>query len=132
MSEKFLGIGWKFPVQLTEDGAIATSEYEQDIRESILIILGTAIGERVMRPTFGAGIQDHVFDTIDSVTTNLITYDVSEALINWEPRIDVVKVNVSTAEASRGKLSIFVDYRVRATNTIFNLVYPFYLNGSEV
>lgn len=98
-----------------------------DIRESIQIVLGTAKGERVMRPDFGCGIHEYVFSTIDTTTLNLIASTVRDALVEWEPRIEVQNVDISTEEIDVGKLLIRVDYRVRSTNTEFNLVYPFYL-----
>jgi len=103
------------------------SEYEEDIRESIWIILSTSKGERVMRPDFGCGINDFVFASIDSSTLALIESTVREALILWEPRIEVINIKVSTDMIKEGKLIINMDYVVRRTNNQFNLVYPFYL-----
>jgi phage baseplate assembly protein W len=127
MPNEFLGKGWKFPVQVDETGKIALSEYEQDVRESIRIILLTSRGERVMRPEFGAGLHDYVFDTMSATTVGLIQATVQEALVQWEPRIQVLAVVVQPDAGEIGKLLINVDYRVRATNTRFNLVFPFYL-----
>jgi phage baseplate assembly protein W len=129
MSSNFLGRGWKFPVQISDDGSIALSEYETDIREAIQIILGTALGERVMRPEYGSGMHKHVFATLNTTTLSLVSFEVREALIAWEPRIEVQKVDVSIADASQAKLSVYIEYRVRSTNTVFNLVYPFYLTA---
>lgn len=127
MSNEFLGTGWSFPVETDRRGEIELSARETDIRESIRIIIGTAKGERVMRPDFGCGIHEYVFSTIDTTTLNLIGDTVQDALVEWEPRIAVLNVDVSTEEIDTGKLLIQVDYRVRSTNTEFNLVYPFYL-----
>ena len=124
----FLGKGWKFPVKIdASTGKIAMSEFEQDIRESMWIIISTAKGERVMRPEFGCGIHDLVFASINTATLTLVESGVREALTIFEPRIDILKVDVSPEEADNGRLNISLDYRVRATNTEFNLVYPFYL-----
>jgi len=124
----FLGKGWKFPVKIdASTGKIAMSEFEQDIRESIWIIISTAKGERVMRPEFGCGIHHLVFASINTATLTLVESSVREALTIFEPRIDILKVDVSPEEADNGRLNISLDYRVRATNTEFNLVYPFYL-----
>lgn len=128
MAKEFLGRGWKFPVQVEPTtGRIATSEYEQDVREAIWIILSTARGERVMRPDFGCGIHDLVFAPISSSTVGLVESSVQEALTIWEPRIEIINLDVSAKQAHEGKLSISIDYRVLSTNNEFNLVYPFYL-----
>lgn len=108
-------------------GRIAMSEYEKDIRESIWIILSTAKGERVMRHDFGCGIHDLVFAPINTTTVNLVQKGVQEALTLWEPRIELINVEVSTERVDEGRLLISIDYRVRVTNNRFNLVYPFYL-----
>ncbi len=127
MAKDFLGAGWKYPVRTDADRKIAMSEYEEDIKEAIWIILGTAKGERVMRPDFGCGIHDLVFAPINTATVNLVENAVREALTLWEPRIELTKVEVSTEQADEGKLIVSIDYRVRTTNNRFNLVYPFYL-----
>lgn len=111
----------------TATGRIAMSEYEQDIKESIRIILSTSKGERVMRPDFGCGIHELVFAPINPTTVNLVQNTVQEALTLWEPRIELINVDVSTENADGGQLLVSIDYRVRATNNRFNLVYPFYL-----
>jgi phage baseplate assembly protein W len=129
-SKAFLGIGWQFPVQPAANGEMALALFEQDIREAIGIILGTAQGERVMRPDFGAGLQSLVFEPISATTTALVAHRVEEALVTWEPRIDNVTVDV-TADPPQGRLLIDVRYRVRSTNTFYNLVYPFYLVEGE-
>jgi hypothetical protein len=129
MSREHLGIGTAFPLAFTPDGGLATSAYEEGVRESILIILKTAKGERVMRPEFGCGIYDLVFELNNATTAGKVSQAVQEALILFEPRIDVLDVRV-TSDSAREILLISIDYRVRATNDIFNLVYPFYLEGS--
>lgn len=132
MVKEFLGIGWKFPVKVNNHyGKILMSEYEEDIRESIWIILATSKGERVMRPEFGCGIHDFVFATLSMATVGLVESSVREALIRWEPRIDLDEVKVIPAQrtSGEGKLEININYRVRTTNNEFNLVYPFYLQG---
>lgn len=130
MAQAFLGVGWKFPVQVDGAGNIVMSAFEQDIRESIRIILGTSKGERTMRPDFGCGIHDFVFDSMNTTTIGLIESAVREALVQWEPRIELLNIRVSTEAAEAGQLLVGVDYRVRATNNEFNLVYPFYLTES--
>jgi len=128
MAKTFLGRGWKFPVGVDpQTGRISTSEYEQDIQESIRIILATAPGERLMRPDFGCGIHDLVFATISRATIGLFESRVREAIVKFEARIEVISLDVSTRDADKGKLEVRLTYLVRETNNEFNLVFPFYL-----
>jgi len=128
MSKAFLGRGWKFPVGVDPiSGRIAMSEYEQDIKESIRIILFTAPGERLMRPDFGCGVHDLVFASISRATIGLVESRVRESLTKYEPRIEIVSLDVSTRNIDNGQLEIDLKYRVRETNNAFNLVFPFFL-----
>jgi phage baseplate assembly protein W len=126
----FLGTGWAFPPQVDVRGELSTVSYEDDIRQAIRIILATSPGERVMRPDFGAGLNALMFEPINTTTMTLARRRVEEALTIWEPRVDHVTVKV-TDEARLGRLLIDIEYRVRATNTFYNLVYPFYLLEGE-
>ena len=128
MQKDFLGRGWKYPVCVDSSHEIAMSEYDKDIEESILIILGTAKGERIMRPDFGCGIHDMVFASINSATLTVMENSVQEALLSWEPRIDLIEIKVNAEQAQNGKVIISIDYSVRNTNKRYNLVYPFYLS----
>ena len=130
MPKLFLGKGWSFPVRPGEDGALALAEYEEKVRQSIWIILGTAKGERVMRPDFGCGIYDLVFSLNTPDTAGKVSQAVRQSLIFFEPRINVLDVSVRSDEGGQ-VLLIIVDYEVRATNNVFNLVYPFYLERSR-
>jgi hypothetical protein len=121
----FLGRGWNMPVA-ARAGAIEDAAYEESVRQAIRIVLGTAQGERPMRPDFGCGIHELVFSVGDSNTAGMVADRVRRALIRWEPRIDVLDVGVAAPSAN--VLEIRIEYRVRATNTVFNLVYPFYLS----
>jgi phage baseplate assembly protein W len=123
----FLGVGWAFPVAADSAGEAALSAYEADVREAVLIILGTNPGERVMRPDFGAGLSALVFEPIGATTAALVRHRVQDALVRFEPRIDVLDVRVAPAVATTNRLDVDIDYRVRATNTFHNLVYPFHL-----
>jgi phage baseplate assembly protein W len=123
----FLGRGWAMPVDLDpRTGLVQSVAYEEDIRQSILIILETSPGERVMRPNFGCGIHDLVFEAIDSTAIQRIRSVVTEALRRCEARIDVLNVTVEDAATAQGKLLIQLEYRVRKTNQTGNLVFPFY------
>lgn len=127
----FLGIGWAFPLQIDPEGEIMMVSFEDDIRQAIRIIIGTTLGERVMRPDFGAGLQRLVFEPVNTTTMALVKHQVEQALIDWEPRIDLDDIRVTTDPATRNLLLIEMDYRVRTTNTFYNLVYPFYLVEGE-
>ena len=128
MGQEFLGTGWACPVTPQgTDKDIAVSQYEQDVREAILIILQTAPGEWVMRPDFGCGIHDLLFAVNNADTAASAAAEVREALIYWEPRIDILYVNVTPGDDHESAILIELEYRVRATNNRFNLVYPFYL-----
>lgn len=126
----FLGRGWAWPVRLGPDGEAALSEGPANIAEAIRIILRTNLYERLMRPDFGSGLRAAVFETIDTTAVALMKHHVERALVQWEPRIDSIAV---TAEAMPrlGRVDLDVRYRVRATNTFYNLVYPFYVREAS-
>ena len=121
----FLGTGVAFPITINQNGEIKKSSYEESIKESIYIILSTKYGERMMRPTFGCRIHELVFEPNNSATQNLAIYYVSEALKHWENRIELDEVTASEYESD--SMIIDVKYRIRDTNSFYNLVYPFYL-----
>ena len=128
---KFLGVGWQFPVGVGEQPGdtirFALAVYEESIKQSIRIILSTAKGERVMRPDFGCDIHELVFAPNDAATRGMAEHYVREALLQWEPRIDVLEVRTTASGDHDEEIRISVDYRVRTTDSRFNLVYPFYL-----
>lgn len=125
--KEFLGRGWAMPIAVDpRTGHVATAEYEDDVRQSILIILETAPGERVMRPNFGCGIHELVFTALDSTTLQRIRSEVEQALQRYEARIEVIGVEVDEAASAEGTLLVQIEYRVRKTNQIGNLVFPFY------
>ncbi|MDX2152663.1 MAG: GPW/gp25 family protein [Bryobacteraceae bacterium] len=125
---EFLGRGWSWPLRV-EGGAIATASLDELVAQSIRLILSTNPGEREMRPAFGAGLRDFVFEPLSVGTLERLRTRVRESLIDWEPRIDVLNVSVESdpTPGAVGLVRILVDYRVRATNARRNLVYPFYL-----
>jgi uncharacterized protein len=131
-AKAFLGKGWSFPVRLDPStGDVAIAVYLEDIRQAILIILRTALGERVMRPDFGAGLETLVFEPVNTTTMALTKHRVEQGLVTWEPRIDVNDVQVTTDPTMRNTLRISIGYTVRATNTFYNLVFPFYLQEGQ-
>jgi uncharacterized protein len=136
MGAEFLGFGWRFErpesppdmpfdIALTEGGQVALSRQEEDVQEAIAIVLGTSRGERVMRPDFGCGLRELVFAGNNVTTAGLAEMEVRRALALWEPRI--VLLDVEVASGGPNALLIRIAYRVRVTNNVFNLVYPFYL-----
>lgn len=131
MSKEFLGVGWKFPIQLDNNGRFVLSKYEEDIKEAILIILKTEPGERVMQPEFGCGIYAYIFSTINISNLMLMEEEVKKALLLYEPRIEVDQVKASLDTGDNGLVLISIDYTVSLTNERQNLVYPFYLSEGK-
>jgi phage baseplate assembly protein W len=128
MSDRpFLGRGWSFPVDLDPGGRFAEALQDEKVRQAIWIVLGTARGERIMRPDFGCGIHELVFSPDDTRTRARVADDVRAALTLWEPRIDLLDVTVRPRRGGPPTLEIALEYRVRSTNNVFNVVYPFYL-----
>lgn len=123
----FLGLGWSFPPAVDANGRISLSVHEDDVREAIPLILLTDRGERPMRREFGSGLYDGVFTTMSSTELSRIQAEIRRSLVRWEPRIEVLEVAVRPGTGPEGALLVDIDYRVRATNTRFNLVFPFYL-----
>lgn len=127
----YLGRGLKFPLQVDARGALARSGLEQHVEESILVILATSPGERVMRPDFGCGIHDLVFAPNDPTTISLAVDQVRRALVAYEPRIDVLNVRAESAPDQPNLLLIRVDFRIRDNNAVGNIVYPFYITEAS-
>ena len=127
-SKAFLGVGFKFPVQVDENtGRMKTSSYEEDIREAIKIILSTRPGERLRNPKFGWGIYKYTFETMDYTTLSMMQRAVYDALVLWEPRIENIDVHLDP-DPEEGRIDINISYLVRSTNNPFNMVYPFYIS----
>ncbi len=131
MSRDFLGTGWAHPVGTDYQGDIELTSGEENIRQSVEVIIGTAKGERVMRPDFGCAVHDYVFAAADPATLSMIEDAVEEALVQWEPRIDVEDVDAARDPENPNRVLVEVDYWVRETNSSANLVYPFYLKEGE-
>ncbi len=129
----FLGRGLKFPLQVDpRTGKIAMSEYEEDIRESVEILLRTNQGERVMRPEFGSDTLEYVFAPGPGSMANTIAHHLQEVLLEQEPRIRDVEIQTQGSDRQTGAMVISVSYTVRSTNNRYNHVYPFYVTeGSE-
>jgi len=126
VNEKFIGRGWAFPLRVSATGGIGMVEREREIEEAIRLVLGTAPGERPMRPEFGCGIHEYVFAPADGATAGRIAAEVRLALARWEPRITVDDVVIAFDVVDTGTLYVDVHYTVRSTNDRRNLVFPFY------
>ena len=123
----FIGKGWRFPVKVTARGQLAWSEGPDRIRDAIWLVVNTAIGERVMLPEFGAGVTDYVFRPNSPATRMALTQAIREALVRWEPRIELDAVRVDEVPGEPSQVMASVQYRIRATNELFNMVLPFFL-----
>ena len=126
MSEEFIGAGWSFPVRTDATGRIALVSHERDLEESIRLILGTAYGERPMRPDYGCAIHDYVFAGVDADVAGRIAAAVRTSLLRWEPRIDVQDVQIQFDQDEAALIYIDIRYSVGDTNDPRNLVFPFY------
>ncbi len=132
----FLGVGWSFPPEFHKHGSdmsVRMVAEEEDIRESLKILLNTRPGERVMQPAYGCGLHTMVFETLSESAVTEIKDVIERAVLFYEPRITLESVNVNTDEIYEGRLLIRLDYTVRRTNSRSNVVYPFYfIEGSLV
>jgi len=129
--KRFLGSGWAFSVNIDPDGGVATSWHEENVEQNIRIILGTALGERQMRPEFGCRIHDLVFQPNNMATSGMAETYVTQAIMKWEPRVEGVKAKATVDPYNENILRIEISYIIRTTNTERNLVFPFYLGGEE-
>jgi phage baseplate assembly protein W len=126
----FIGAGWSFPTSITPAGTIRLITGAEEIDASIRMILSTIPGERVMRPEFGCRMWSLIFAPLTAGTLGQIEQYVREALDRWEPRIDVDRV-IAVADQESAEVKIELDYRMRATNDVRNLVFPFYTIPGE-
>lgn len=129
--DDFLGHGWCFPIAVDGTGGVSMARGETDIGESIKIILSTPQGERVMRPEFGSTLHEYVFAPNNATTAGLLGYHVRDALLRWEPRIEITDIDVQADPMEPTYIRISISYLVKATNDERNLVYPFYLIPKE-
>ena len=128
---EIIGSGLAFPLQVDRRGGIALARDEHDIQQAIELILSTAPGERPMRPEFGCGVHDFVFDSIDASTVGRMEIEIRDALDRWEPRIEVQTVEFDLVRSAEGEVLSTISYRLRETNNKRNLVYPFYVIPAE-
>jgi len=122
-----IGQGWSFPIKVNAKGGLDWSTGADRIQAAIWIVLSTSPGERLMLPTFGAGIKDYVFESDSSVVRARLQTAVQKALTQWEPRIQVVSVQVSPSPDVASLVLISIGYQILNTNELYNMVYPFFL-----
>lgn len=132
MEIDFIGAGWAFPLGVDDaTGGVALVTADREIQESLRLILGTAPGERPMRPEFGCRIHEHVFGPVNSTTAGQAAHDVREAIERWEPRVELLKVSVDFDVNTAGTLYLEIGYTIRGDNNPRNLVFPFYVIPDE-
>jgi len=131
-NDAFLGNGWSFPPVFYANGAqVAMVSGEEDIRQSLGLLLSTTMGERVLQSAYGSDLQRFMFEEIDQSLVNGLEHMIYNSLLQNEPRIQVESVTVDDSMANEGCVRITVDYTVRTTNNRYNLVYPFYINEAS-
>lgn len=122
----FLGTGWSFPPEfLRATGEVVMTSDEEDIQSSLKILFGTAIGERIFNPKYGLNMQEMLFEPLSTTLKTDLTDRVKIAILIYEPRIELLSLELDTTAENEGKISIVMEYKVRATNSRYNLVYPF-------
>jgi Bacteriophage baseplate protein W len=126
MTQDFVGAGWAFPLGVDSRGGIALARRDQELEQAMRLILATYPGERPMRPDFGSRLRDFVFRSATVDTAAELSFEVQQALLRWEPRVDVKTVDVTVDPEERNRLYIDISYAVKDTNDFRNLVFPFY------
>ena len=125
--KSFLGTGWGFPPAFSNKAAeVAMLSDVDDIQSSLVILLTTRPGERVMRPDYGCNLDELLFEPLTTTFKTYIKDLVSTAILYYEPRIEVNSIELDDTGELEGRIVISIDYTVSATNTRFNFVYPFY------
>lgn len=131
--QDFLGTGWSFPPTFNRhSSSVVMSSDVQNIKESLWVLLSTSLGERLMLATYGTTLRDRVFDSLTETLINQIKSELMKAIIDWEPRIDVLSIAVQEEAPLQGLVTILIDFVVRSTNVRSNLVYPFYLTEATL
>lgn len=135
IDKRFLGVGWSFPPEFHKHAAntyVKMVAEEEDIRESLIILLSTRPGERTMQPGYGCGLHAMVFEHINESSITEMRDVIERAILFYEPRIELLSIEVETENAYEGRVEILIAYNIRKTNTRSNLVYPFYfIEGSH-
>lgn len=132
--QSFLGTGWSFPPRFDQvSGCVAMTADEEDIAASLQILFGTLRGERFLNPKYGLNLRELLFEPMSTTMTTFVKDNIRTNILVYEPRIAVENLALDTSRQYEGRISILLEYRVRATNSRYNLVYPFFISdGSEV
>ena len=129
----FLGTGWSFPPEFSKRGTVHMVSADQDIKQSLLIILSTDLGERVMQPSFGCGLKRQIYENINESSITVLKDLIQRAILFYEPRVKLESIDTDISGAYEGRLDFMIVYNIIATNTRHNIVYPFYLlEGTDV
>jgi phage baseplate assembly protein W len=123
----FIGTGWRFPIMVNAKGGIDLSSGTDRLSAAIWLIIKTSLGERIMLPSFGAGVNNYVFQSNSSIIRTQLVAAIKQALLKWEPRITVTQVSANPAPDEPSQVLVSVEYTINATNEASNVVYPFYL-----
>ncbi|MDI9311620.1 MAG: GPW/gp25 family protein [Limnohabitans sp.] len=132
--QAFLGTGWSFPPEFDKSTkAVVTISDEEDIKSSLEILLSTKLGERVMQPKYGCNMDELLFNPLDLTLKTFVSELIKSAILYHEPRIDVEKIDITQGDDLNGELLVILDYKIRATNSRINWVYPFYkVEGTDL
>lgn len=130
--DDFIGKGFRFPIRVNARGGLSWSNGPDRVRDAIWIIMTTSLGERIMLPNFGAGVANYVLQSNSAMVRTQLGDAIKGALVQWEPRIEVDAVRVDEVADQASQVLIGIDYRLRATNEVFNMVYPFYLQEGTI
>lgn len=125
--DELIGRGWRFPIRVNARGGLDWSDGPDRVRDAIWLILSTGVAERIMRPTFGAGVHEYVFHPNTPAIREALADAIRQALVQWEPRIELDAVRVDPVSGEDSQVMASIEYRLRSTNELFNLVYPMYL-----
>lgn len=130
----FLGTGWSFPPEFVNTtGTVIMTSDEDDIHNSLKILFGTSRGERFLHPKYGLDMRDMLFEPMSTTMTTLLKDRIRTSILIYEPRIDIVSLELDTSGQLEGRVVLFLDYIIRATNSRYNLVYPFFItDGNEL
>jgi uncharacterized protein len=133
-SDDFLGRGWSFPPSFSKELlTVEMTEKETDIERSLQILLTTTLGERVMQPKYGCNMEELLFEPLNRTTKTIIIDKIRTSILYFEPRIDAKKIELDMTGELEGKVLIRIEYIIRATNSRFNFVFPYYINeGTEI
>ena len=131
--KSFIGSGWSFPPTFTKNEGIVMVSEEEEIAQSIEILLNTSIGERIMQPKFGCDLKTYLFQSISTSKLHFVKEMIRTALLNYEARIKLIDINIDHTKYLDGIINVTVNYEVAKTNSRFNLVFPFYkVEGTDL